>query len=60
MRRLPQWLALSLRQGPFASVITPPSNIPSRLDLTVRVGCSLTYEVTGTASLLNASMIRKS
>jgi transglutaminase-like putative cysteine protease len=33
-------------------VITPPSNIPSRLDLTVRVGCSLTYEVTGTASLL--------
>ncbi len=31
----------------------PPSpRIPAALDLTVRVGCSLVYEVTGTASLL--------
>jgi len=30
----------------------PPPKIPAALDLTVRVGCSLVYEVTGTASLL--------
>lgn len=30
----------------------PPSSIPPELDLTVRVGCSLVYEVTGSASLL--------
>ncbi len=30
----------------------PPPPIPPALDVTVRVGCSLAYEVTGTASLL--------
>ena len=30
----------------------PPANIPPNLDITVRVGCSLVYEVTGAASLL--------
>ena len=30
----------------------PPANIPPSLDITVRVGCSLVYEVTGAASLL--------
>src|SRR5438045_431689 len=30
----------------------PPPNIPVNFDITVRVGCSLVYEVTGTASLL--------
>ena len=29
-----------------------PQNIPPNFDITVRVGCSLVYEVTGTASLL--------
>jgi transglutaminase-like putative cysteine protease len=29
-----------------------PNNVPAEFDLTVRVGCSLAYEVTGTASLL--------
>lgn len=29
-----------------------PTNIPPALDLSVRVGCSLAYEVTGTATLL--------
>src|SRR3954465_9078482 len=29
-----------------------PENIPPNFDITVRVGCSLVYEVTGTASLL--------
>jgi hypothetical protein len=29
-----------------------PENIPPEFDVTVRVGCSLVYEVTGTASLL--------
>ena len=29
-----------------------PLNIPPNFDITVRVGCSLVYEVTGTASLL--------
>ena len=29
-----------------------PQNIPPNFDVTVRVGCSLVYEVTGTASLL--------
>jgi transglutaminase-like putative cysteine protease len=29
-----------------------PANIPPNFDLTVRVGCSLAYEATGTASLL--------
>ncbi len=33
-------------------MIASPSDIPAALDLTVRVGCSLVYEVTGTASLL--------
>ena len=29
-----------------------PPHIPPNFDITVRVGCSLVYEVTGTASLL--------
>ncbi len=33
-------------------MISPPPLSPTRFDLTVRVGCSLVYEVTGTASLL--------
>src|SRR5580658_9799990 len=32
-------------------MMTAPS-VPAELDLTLRVGCSLVYEVTGTASLL--------
>src|SRR6185436_16887202 len=31
-------------------MLTP--NIPQNFDITLRVGCSLVYEVTGTASLL--------
>jgi hypothetical protein len=30
----------------------PTPNIPPNFDITLRVGCSLVYEVTGTASLL--------
>jgi transglutaminase-like putative cysteine protease len=33
-------------------MMLPSPTIPATLDLTVRVGCSLVYEVTGTASLL--------
>lgn len=33
-------------------MMLPPQKIPAALDLTVRVGCSLVYEATGTASLL--------
>lgn len=33
-------------------MLPPTQKIPAALDLTVRVGCSLVYEVTGTASLL--------
>jgi hypothetical protein len=29
-----------------------PPDIPPNFDITLRVGCSLVYEVTGTASLL--------
>ena len=37
--------------GPLAG-ITLPQHIPPNCDITVRVGCSLVYEVTGTAWLL--------
>eukprot|EP01035_Chromulina_nebulosa_P013997 gene13997-18539_t len=33
-------------------MLSPPPLASPRFDLTVRVGCSLVYEVTGTASLL--------
>src|ERR1043165_6210583 len=37
---------------PFSGCMMPTPKISSALDLTVRVGCSLVYEVSGSASLL--------
>src|SRR6478752_6485138 len=43
--------AASVYRGTVRSTMQP-QHIPPNLDITVRVGCSLVYEVTGTASLL--------